>query len=169
MTLLKNLTIRMLIVCGLFLNTSMAVAEVAKEISKDEFLETYISTLRQSSDIQKQAESQSRAAMLENLGEERYKQYEADLKEMEKTRKEGMAKCMGISTQEIDLFTKEMDAEFQIKSVQECSSALPAKISSAAFSGSADSQQLEEFAACLEGIASKKTGIPLAKLKQCAQ
>jgi hypothetical protein len=107
--------------------------------------------------------------MRENMSEEQYKQYEADLEKMEAARKEGMAKCMGISTQKIDSFTQEMDADFQIQSVQKCSSTLPDTINSAAFSGPSDDPQLIEFAACLEGIASKKTGIPLEKLKQCAQ
>lgn len=169
MTLLKTQIIRTLSVSILFLSASMASAQAPQEISKDKFLETYINALKQSGEIQKESNSMAQASMRENMSEEQYKQYEADLEKMEAARKEGMAKCMGITTQKIDSITQEMDAEFQIKSVKQCSPTLPAKISSAAFSSAGEDPQLKEFAACLEGIASKKTGIPLEKLKQCAQ
>lgn len=154
---MKTHTLKLLGASSLLLVT-IAVSAQTLDMSKEQFLDMYINVLKQSDEVK----SQTRSIMRKSLGDEKFAKVEADSAQG----KAQMAKCMGVSTDKIELYIN--DTDHQIKSVRQCSSTLPDTISNVSFVNPANSPGMELFSGCIARKAADKIGVTPEKILQCS-
>lgn len=164
------LKIKLLISASFFsLIATQSHAQETQEMSKDQLVSMYVNLIEQSKEFQESAELKTEEKLKENLSEEDFAKYKADTKARELAQKTEMANCMGISVDKADSLLEDVGADFQLKSVKECSSELPEKITITDMSNMSANQDLKGFSDCIAFATAKKTGVSEDKLKSCAQ
>jgi len=165
---LPDQTMKITITLFIFILSSSAIAQFdGTTMTKQQFLAFYESALTNAgpvSDIQNSAMER----MKKTLGEEKFKEIQAEEAKMEKRRAKQVAKCMGVPEEELNDLKAKATPQVMLGLMTQCSDKLPDTIDIATL-GSIDSPALSDFNSCFDSAGKKQFGVSTTKYQQCEQ
>lgn len=172
MTHMKTHILKWLGVSMLLLVTINASAqtfdELSNEMTKEQLLEVYTGLFENSDDLQKTSKKATEDIMRKNLGDEKFAEFQENSAKMEVQSNIQQAKCLGVSTDELDAAKQAVDADFQLEVVHQCSSKLPDIIRNPSLGDPADSPDMKLFSDCMNNKTAEKMGVSQEQIQQCA-
>jgi len=156
-------------ICCFFigLNSVSAQEPSGMQISKQQFIDMSLNMAEKSGELQASVKQQQESNLRQELGQERFEEYQKEELKMEAEREEELASCLGISRDKLTSFKKTMGLEFQVAAIEKCKSKLPDMIDMGAAADFSGNSVIADYTACLEDLAMKETGIGVEKIRNC--